>query len=91
MRFEPSLKKKPYLQGDTFSNLLILSRHRVPYGIRHLHICRYGAGQSFGKSLAQMSMGTMPQKKILHAMELFGTRVAPEIRKALKGEASPVH
>jgi probable LLM family oxidoreductase len=33
--------------------------------------------------LAQMSVGTMPHKKILHAMELFGTRVAPEIRKAL--------
>jgi len=31
--------------------------------------------------LAQMSMGAMPHDKILHAMELLGTRVAPEIKK----------
>lgn len=37
--------------------------------------------------LAQMSVGTMPHKKILQSMELFGTRVAPEIRKAI---AQPV-
>lgn len=33
--------------------------------------------------LAQMSVGTMPHKKILRSMELFGTEVAPAIRKAL--------
>ena len=39
----------------------------------------------FGHSrfLAQMSMGTMPHDKILRSIELFGTRVAPEIRKVL--------
>lgn len=31
--------------------------------------------------LAQMSLGAMPHEKILHAIELLGTRVAPEIRK----------
>ena len=31
--------------------------------------------------LAQMSMGAMPHDKILHSMEIFGTKVAPEIRK----------
>lgn len=33
--------------------------------------------------LAQMSVGTMPHQKILRSIELFGTRVAPEIRKIL--------
>ena len=31
--------------------------------------------------LAQMSLGTMPHDKVLHAIELLGTKVAPEIRK----------
>jgi probable LLM family oxidoreductase len=31
--------------------------------------------------LAQMSLGAMPHDKILHAIELLGTRVAPEVRK----------
>ena len=38
--------------------------------------------------LAQMSLGAMPHDKILHAIELFGTQVAPEVRKAL-GAAAP--
>jgi probable LLM family oxidoreductase len=33
--------------------------------------------------LAQMSVGTTDHKKILKSIELFGTRVAPEIRKAV--------
>ena len=33
--------------------------------------------------LAQMSMGPMPHKLILHAIELLGDKVAPEIRKAI--------
>lgn len=37
--------------------------------------------------LAQMSMGTMPHDKILRAIELFGTVVAPAVRKAV-GENS---
>ena len=40
--------------------------------------------------LAQMSVGTVPHKNILRAMELFGTKVAPEVRKALAGERSAV-
>jgi probable LLM family oxidoreductase len=31
--------------------------------------------------LAQMSLGAMPHDKILHAIELLGTRVAPEVKK----------
>lgn len=37
--------------------------------------------------LAQMSVGTMPHDKILRSIELFGTKVAPEIRKALNPTA----
>lgn len=33
--------------------------------------------------LAQMSVGTISHRKILHAIELFGTKVAPAVRKAL--------
>lgn len=31
--------------------------------------------------LAQMSLGAMPHHKILHAIELLGTKVAPEVKK----------
>ncbi len=31
--------------------------------------------------LAQMSVGTMPHDKLMHSIELLGTKVAPEIRK----------
>ena len=31
--------------------------------------------------LAQMSLGAMPHDKVLHAIELLGTKVAPEVRK----------
>ena len=33
--------------------------------------------------LAQMALGAMPHDKIMRAIELFGTRVAPAIRKEL--------
>lgn len=33
--------------------------------------------------LAQMSVGTMPHAQMMHSIELFGTRVAPEVRKNL--------
>jgi probable LLM family oxidoreductase len=33
--------------------------------------------------LAQMSMGTMPHQKVLKSIELFGTKVAPAVRKAV--------
>lgn len=34
--------------------------------------------------LAQMSIGTMPHQNIMRSIELFGTQVAPAIRKAIK-------
>ncbi|MEO8412408.1 MAG: LLM class flavin-dependent oxidoreductase [Ginsengibacter sp.] len=39
--------------------------------------------QLFGQTrfLAQMSLGAMPHDKILHAIELLGTKVAPEVKK----------
>ena len=33
--------------------------------------------------LAQMSIGAMPNDKVLHAIELLGTKVAPEIKKLI--------
>jgi probable LLM family oxidoreductase len=34
--------------------------------------------------LAQMSLGAMPHDKVLHAIELLGTKVAPEVKKYSK-------
>jgi probable LLM family oxidoreductase len=36
--------------------------------------------------LAQMSLGTMDHKKIMHSIELFGTRVVPQVRKAIANQ-----
>jgi hypothetical protein len=33
--------------------------------------------------LAQISVGSMPHAKVMRAIELFGTVVAPAVRKAL--------
>ena len=37
--------------------------------------------------MVQFSVGTLPHKQMMHAIELFGTVVAPAIRKALKPAA----
>jgi probable LLM family oxidoreductase len=44
--------------------------------------------QLFGmdRFLLQLSVGTMPHDKVLHAIELFGTKVAPVVRKAVAKE-----
>jgi probable LLM family oxidoreductase len=34
--------------------------------------------------LAQMDVGTLPHDKLMRSIELFGTKVAPEVKKALK-------
>ena len=34
--------------------------------------------------LMQMSVGTMPHAQTMRSIELFGTKVAPAVRKALK-------
>ncbi|MEP7377166.1 MAG: LLM class flavin-dependent oxidoreductase [Chitinophagaceae bacterium] len=36
--------------------------------------------------LAQMSVGTMPHDKLMHSIELFGSKVAPAVRKYLHPE-----
>jgi hypothetical protein len=33
--------------------------------------------------MAQISVGTMPHAKVMRAIELFGTEVAPVVRKEL--------
>lgn len=39
--------------------------------------------------LAQMDVGALPHDKLMKSIELFGTKVAPEVRKALKSIAEP--
>ncbi|HTZ52186.1 MAG TPA: LLM class flavin-dependent oxidoreductase [Spirochaetia bacterium] len=36
----------------------------------------------FDRFLIQFSVGTIPHDRMMHSIELFGTRVAPEVRKA---------
>lgn len=38
--------------------------------------------------LAQMAVGALPHDKMMKSIELFGTRVAPEVRKAIKAQGS---
>jgi probable LLM family oxidoreductase len=39
--------------------------------------------------LAQMSVGTMPHKQLMHSIELLGTKVAPEVRKHIQPANKP--
>jgi probable LLM family oxidoreductase len=36
--------------------------------------------------LAQMSVGSIPHKQMMHSIELFGTKVAPEVRRSLRSK-----
>jgi hypothetical protein len=38
--------------------------------------------------LVQFSVGSLPHKKLMHSIELFGTVVAPAVRRALGAVAS---
>src|SRR5690606_24120111 len=37
----------------------------------------------FSRILVQMAIGVIPHDRMMKAIELFGTRVAPEVRKAI--------
>ena len=41
--------------------------------------------------LMQMSVGTLPHDKIMHSIELFGTQVAPAVRRATAAGSAPAH
>jgi hypothetical protein len=36
--------------------------------------------------MAHMDVGAPPHKDLMRSIELFGTKVAPEVRKALKNK-----
>jgi len=40
--------------------------------------------------LIQLSVGTLPHEKVLHAIELFGTKVAPIVRREIEKRATPI-
>jgi alkanesulfonate monooxygenase SsuD/methylene tetrahydromethanopterin reductase-like flavin-dependent oxidoreductase (luciferase family) len=42
----------------------------------------------YQRFLVQFSVGTMPHAGVMRAIELFGTKVAPEVRKATAGVAA---
>ena len=41
--------------------------------------------------MAQISVGAMPHDKVMRATELFGTEVAPGVRKELSGSSRDGH
>jgi probable LLM family oxidoreductase len=69
-QFEVSRSPKGYLMVGSVQQVI----DKILYGHELFHHTRF---------LAQMSVGTMPHKKILQSIELFGTQVAPAVRKAL--------
>ena len=40
--------------------------------------------------LMQMSVGTMPHAQTMRSIELFGTKVAPAVRKAVRSATAPL-
>jgi len=40
--------------------------------------------------LIQLSIGTLPHEKVLHAIELFGTKVAPIVRREVERRSAPI-
>ncbi len=39
--------------------------------------------------LLQLSVGTLPHEKVMHAIELYGTKVAPVVRKEIEARVRP--
>lgn len=74
----PTSRQQYDLMRSKHGSLLVGSPQEVVDKILYEH-------EIFGNTrfLAQMSVGTMPHDQLMHSIELFGTRVAPEIRKHL--------
>ncbi len=74
--WQPGTRNDFDLSTEPKGALLVGSPQQVIDKILYEH-------ELFGHSrfLAQMSLGAMPHDKILHAMELLGTKVAPEVKK----------
>jgi probable LLM family oxidoreductase len=74
--WQPGTRKDFDISTEPKGALLVGSPQEVIDKILYEH-------ELFGHTrfLAQMSLGAMPHDKILHAMELLGTKVAPEVRK----------
>ncbi len=79
--WSPLTKKQFDLSRSAKGALVVGSPAEVVDKILYEH-------ELFGNTrfLAQMSVGYIPHQKVMRSMELFGTRVAPEIRKALKSQ-----
>ncbi|HUM65773.1 MAG TPA: LLM class flavin-dependent oxidoreductase, partial [Chitinophagaceae bacterium] len=79
--WSPLTKKQFDLSRSAKGALVVGSPAEVVDKILYEH-------ELFGNTrfLAQMSVGYIPHQKVMRSMELFGTRVAPEIRKALKSK-----
>jgi alkanesulfonate monooxygenase SsuD/methylene tetrahydromethanopterin reductase-like flavin-dependent oxidoreductase (luciferase family) len=75
----PPMTRENYeMMRSPKGSLLVGSPHQVIDKILYEH-------ELFGNTrfLAQMSVGTLPHKSLLRSIELFGTIVAPAVRKAL--------
>jgi alkanesulfonate monooxygenase SsuD/methylene tetrahydromethanopterin reductase-like flavin-dependent oxidoreductase (luciferase family) len=72
----PGTRKDFDTSTDPKGALLVGSPQQVIDKILYEH-------ELFGHTrfLAQMSLGAMPHDKVLHSMELLGTKVAPEVKK----------
>ncbi|HEY7624177.1 MAG TPA: LLM class flavin-dependent oxidoreductase [Candidatus Limnocylindria bacterium] len=44
----------------------------------------------FDRFLMQMSVGTLPHEKVMRSIELFGTKVAPLVRKEIERRHAPI-
>jgi len=72
---------------------LVLAPDRAHDACRpHEHAEPEAADRLFGNQrfLLQMSVGTMPHEKVLHAIELFGTKVAPIVRREVERRTAAI-
>jgi alkanesulfonate monooxygenase SsuD/methylene tetrahydromethanopterin reductase-like flavin-dependent oxidoreductase (luciferase family) len=74
--WQPGTRKDFDISTEPAGALLVGSPQQVIDKILYEH-------ELFGHTrfLAQMSLGAMPHDKILHAIELLATKVAPEVKK----------
>lgn len=75
----PALTREQFERGTTLKNHLVFgSPDQVVEKILYQHeLFRHD------RSMIQFAIGAVPHREVLRAIELFGTKVAPQVRKAL--------
>ena len=71
------------LASDPVTGKTITASERLHHLMEEIELADQISLDVFGIGEHHLSVGTMPHEKIMKSIELFGTKVAPAVRKAI--------